>query len=98
MVKPQIQSRVQIVTDYIPKYLQNGREGLNGILIYQLDDNGIENVEQYYIPPGYYSDINQLIHAIKETVPPSADDLTREKFKVGIGYDETKQKTWIRVS
>ena len=81
-----------------PNTYRNVREGLNGILIYQLDENGIENVEQYYIPPGYYSDMNQLIHVIKETVPPLADDLTREKFKVGIGYDETKQKTWIRVS
>ena len=76
----------------------NVRDGLNGVLIYNVNDDGSETVQQYRVPPGYYSDIDKLIHAIKEAVPPLADDLTRDKFKFGIGYDEMKQKTWVRVS
>ena len=59
----------------------NVRDGLNGVLIYNVHDDGSETVQQYHVPPGYYSDIDKLIHAIKEAVPPLADDLTREKFK-----------------
>ena len=81
-----------------PNSYRNVRDGLNGVLIYHMDENGSEKVQQYHVPPGYYGNIDQLLHAIKEAVPPLGEDVTKEKFKVGIGYDEMKQKTWIRVS
>ena len=81
-----------------PNSYRNVRDGLNGVLIYHMDENGSEKVQQYHVPPGYYDNIDQLLHAIKEAVPPLGDDVTKDKFKVGIGYDEMKQKTWIRVS
>ena len=81
-----------------PNTYKNVRDGLNGISIYQINKDETESVQHFEIPAGYYSSLEQLLHTIKNVVPPLADDLAKEKFKFAIGYDSIKQKSWVRVS
>ena len=79
-----------------PNTYRNVREGLNSVLIYHAPNNENETVQQFQIPPGYYNDINQLLHTIRSIVPP-LNGISGNP-KVSIGYHQTLRKCWVNVS
>ena len=87
-----------LVSIIFPNTYKNVSDGLNGISIYQINKDETESAQHFEIPAGYYSSLEQLLHTIKNVVPPLADNLAKEKFKFAIGYDSIKQKSWVRVS
>ena len=79
-----------------PNTYRNVRDGLNGVIIYHASDNESETVEHFQVPPGYYSDIKQLLHTIRHIAPPLNG--ISGKPKVSIGYHDMRRKCWVNVS